>query len=132
MSDWKKRNEDWRDEDELEEEEECECPWVDSKGKVRETAYCQYLLEKHPMMCLKQKMFDQNGEVDEDALLYEVHSDLRDFVLDNLARRKSRFWTHSASKPIPLNGNPSLTASISRTEPTFWMSGALCRKRNSA
>lgn len=44
MSDWKKRNEDWRDEDELEEEEECECPWVDSKGKVRETAYCQYLL----------------------------------------------------------------------------------------
>ena len=41
----KKWNEDWRDEDELEEEEECECPWVDSKGKVRETAYCQYLLE---------------------------------------------------------------------------------------
>ena len=70
MSDWKKRNEDWRDEDELEEEEECECPWVDSKGKVRETAYCQYLLEKNPMMCLKQKLFDQNGEVDEDALLY--------------------------------------------------------------
>ena len=72
MSDWKKRNEDWRDEDELEEEEECECPWVDSKGKVRETAYCQYLLEKHPMMCLKQKLFDQNGEVDEDALLYDA------------------------------------------------------------
>ncbi len=22
------------------------------------------------MMCLKQKLFDQNGEVDEDALLY--------------------------------------------------------------
>ena len=90
MSDWKKRNEDWRDEDELEEEEECECPWVDSKGKVRETAYCQYLLEKHPMMCLKQKLFDQNGEVDEDALLYEVHSDLRDFVPDNLAKKEKQ------------------------------------------
>ena len=87
---WKKRNEDWHDEDELEEEEECECPWVDSKGKVRETAYCQYLLEKHPMMCLKQKLFDQNGEVDEDALLYEVHSDLRDFVLDNLAKKEKQ------------------------------------------
>ena len=35
MSDWKKKNEDWRDEDKLEEEEESECPWVDSKGKVR-------------------------------------------------------------------------------------------------
>ena len=90
MSDWKKRNDDWRDEDELEEEEECECPWVDKKGKVRETAYCQYLLEKHPMMCLKQKLFDQNGEVDEDALLYEVHSDLRDFVLDNLAKKEKQ------------------------------------------
>ena len=30
MSDWKKKNEDWRDEDKLEEEEESECPWVDS------------------------------------------------------------------------------------------------------
>ena len=26
MSDWKKRNDDWRDEDELEEEEECVKP----------------------------------------------------------------------------------------------------------
>ena len=43
--------------------------------------YKRQLLEKHPMMCLKQKLFDQNGEVDEDALLYEVHSDLRDFCL---------------------------------------------------
>lgn len=33
MSDWKKRNDDWRDEDELEEEEECECPWVDEQGQ---------------------------------------------------------------------------------------------------
>ena len=98
MSGWKKRNDDWRDEDELEEEEECECPWVDSKGKVRETAYCQYLLEKHPMMCLKQKLFDQNGEVDEDALLYEVHSDLRDFVLDNLAKKEKQVSMRSASR----------------------------------
>ena len=44
----------------------------------------------HPMMCLKQKLFDQNGEVDEDALLYEVHSDLRDFVLDNLAKKEKQ------------------------------------------
>lgn len=42
------------------------------------------------MMCLKQKLFDQNGEVDEDALLYEVHSDLRDFVLDNLAKKEKQ------------------------------------------
>ena len=108
MSDWKKRNEDWRDEDELEEEEECECPWVDSKGKVRETAYCQYFLEKHPMMCLKQKLFDQNGEVDEDALLYEVHSDLRDFVPDNLAKKEKQVLDALVSKPIPLNGKPQL------------------------
>ena len=39
---------------------------------------------------MKQKLFDQNGEVDEDALLYEVHSDLRDFVLDNLAKKEKQ------------------------------------------
>ncbi|MSC46179.1 hypothetical protein GKD85_09320, partial [Faecalibacterium prausnitzii] len=27
---------------------------------------------------------------DEDALLYEVHSDLRDFVLDNLAKKEKQ------------------------------------------
>ena len=68
MSDWKKKKEDWREDEELEEEEEGSL-WVDSKGKVRESAYCRYLLEKHPMMCLKQKLFDLNGEVDEDELL---------------------------------------------------------------
>ena len=108
MSDWKKRNEDWRDEDELEEEEECKCPWVDSKGKVRETAYCQYLLEKHPMMCLKQKLFDQNGEVDEDALLYEVHSDLRDFVLDNLAKKEKQVLDALRIETYTPEWNPQL------------------------
>ena len=108
MSDWKKRNEDWRDEDELEEEEECECPWVDKKGKVRETAYCQYLLEKHPMMCLKQKLFDQNGEVDEDALLYEVHSDLRDFVPDNLAKKEKQVLDALRIETYTPEWNPQL------------------------
>lgn len=84
------------------------------------------------MMCLKQKLFDQNGEVDEDALLYEVHSDLRDFVLDNLAKKEKQVLDALRIETYTLNGNPSLTASISRTEPTFWTSGALCRKRNSA
>ena len=89
MSDWKKKNEDWREDEELEEEEEGSL-WVDSKGKVRESAYCRYLLEKHPMMCLKQKLFDLNGEVDEDELLYEIHSDIRDFVTHNLAKKEKQ------------------------------------------
>ena len=38
MSDWKKRNEDWRDEDELEEEEECESP-------VPQKKFSQFLLK---------------------------------------------------------------------------------------
>ncbi len=54
------------------------------------------------MMCLKQKLFDQNGEVDEDALLYEVHSDLRDFVLDNLAKKgEAGSGRTPYRKPIP-------------------------------
>ena len=69
-----------------------------------------------------------------DAAFYFMKSTVTSATLcsTTLPRRKSRFWTHSVSKPIPLNGNPSLTASISRMELTFWMSGVLCRKRNSA
>ena len=85
MSDWKKRNEDWRDEDELEEEEECECPWVDSKGKVRETAYCQYLLEKHPMMCLKQNLLLLLGKVVEHKVTEVAVDFVEQCVLVHLA-----------------------------------------------
>ena len=67
-----------------------------------------------------------------DVVLIVANNNQHHDLVIQAARRKSRFWTHSVSKPIPLNGNPSLTASISRTEPTFWTSGALCRRRNSA
>ena len=47
-------NEDVRDEIYEQDEEEDEGPsWVDDKGKILEAAFCEYFLEKHPLMCLK-------------------------------------------------------------------------------
>ena len=66
-------NENVRDEIYEQDEDEDEGPpWVDDKGKILEAAFCEYFLTKHPLMCLKQTLFDLDGEVDEDKLIYEI------------------------------------------------------------
>lgn len=106
MSDWKKRNEDWHEDEEL--DEESGGLWADPKGNILESAYCRYLLEKHPMMCLKQKLFDLNGEVDEDQLLYEIHSDIRDYATHNLAKKEKQIIDALRIETYTQNWKPQL------------------------
>ena len=48
-------NEDVRD-DICEQDEEEGPSWVDDKGKILEAAFCEYFLEKHPLMCIPQTL----------------------------------------------------------------------------
>ena len=49
-------NEDVRDEIYEQDEEEEGPSWVDDKGKILEAAFCEYFLEKHPLMCIPQTL----------------------------------------------------------------------------
>ena len=85
-------NEDVRDEIYEQDEEENEGPsWVDDKGKILEAAFCEYFLEKHPLMCLKQTLFDLDGEVDEDKLIYEIHQEIRYHARNDVAKKVKRW-----------------------------------------
>lgn len=82
---------DVRDEIYEQDGEEDEGPsWVDDKGKILEAAFCEYFLEKHPLMCLKQTLFDLNGEVDEDKLIYEIHQEIRYHAHNDVAKKVKR------------------------------------------
>ena len=82
-------NEDVRDE--IYEQDEEEGPsWVDDKGKILEAAFCEYFLEKHPLMCLKQTLFDLDGEVDEYKLIYEIHQEIRYHARNDVAKKVKR------------------------------------------
>ena len=84
-------NEDVRNEIYEQDEEEDEGPsWVDDKGKILEAAFCEYFLAKHPLMCLKQTLFDLNGEVDEDKLIYEIHQEIRYHARNDVAKKVKR------------------------------------------
>ena len=84
-------NEDVRDEIYEQDEEEDEGPsWVDDKGKILEAAFCEYFLTKHPLMCLKQTLFDLDGEVDEDKLIYEIHQEIRYHARNDVAKKVKR------------------------------------------
>ena len=85
-------NEDVRDEIYEQDEEEDEGPsWVDDKGKILEAAFCEYFLAKHPLMCLKQILFDLDGEVDEDKLIYEIHQEIRYYARAEISGRAADF-----------------------------------------
>ena len=50
-------NDDVRDEIYEQDAEKEEGPsWVDDKGKILEAAFCEYFLEKHPLMCIPQTL----------------------------------------------------------------------------
>lgn len=90
---YERKKPDWLDEAEEEDktlDEPSDGYWVDRKGRLNEPAYCQSLLEKHPLMCLKQKLFDLDGEVDEEKLLHEIHSDLRNQVEHNISKQEKQ------------------------------------------
>ena len=84
-------NEDVRDDIYEQDEEEDEGPsWVDDKGKILEAAFCEYFLTKRPLMCLKQTLFDLDGEVDEDKLIYEIHQEIRYHARNDVAKKVKR------------------------------------------
>ena len=63
--------------------------WM-TKAKILEAAFCEYFLEKHPLMCLKQTLFDLDGEVDEDKLIYEIHQEIRYHARNDVAKKVKR------------------------------------------
>ena len=82
----------WTDDDvrdEMDEQEEDQL-WIDSKGKIVESAFCAYFLQKHPLMCLDQKLFDLDGEVNEEQLRHEIHQEIRPAARNDTAKKTKR------------------------------------------
>ena len=76
--------------DEMDEQEEEEVLWIDKKGKIVESAFCAYFLQKRPLMCLDQKLFDLDGEVNEDRLRHEIHQEIRSAARNDTAKKTKR------------------------------------------
>ena len=82
----------WTDDDvrdEMDEQEEDQL-WIDSKGKIVESAFCAYFLQKRPLMCLDQKLFDLDGEVNEERLRHEIHQEIRLAARNDTAKKTKR------------------------------------------
>lgn len=81
---------DVRDEMDEQEDEEEEVLWIDKKGKIVEGAFCAWFLQKHPLMCLDQKLFDLDGEVNEERLRHEIHQEIRSAARNDTAKKTKR------------------------------------------
>ena len=83
-------DDDVRDEMDEQEDEEEEVLWIDKKGKIVEGAFCAWFLQKHSLMCLDQKLFDLDGEVNEDRLRHEIHQEIRSAARNDTAKKTKR------------------------------------------
>ena len=97
-----------------------------------EAAFCEHFLAKHPLMCLKQTLFDLNGEVDEDKLIYEIHQEIRYHARNDVAKKVKRLVEALKIEAYREEWKPHSTVSTSRTAPIIWRSVVLFWIRNSA
>ena len=123
---------DVRDEMDEQEDEEEEILWIDKKGKIVEGAFCAWFLQKHPLMCLDQKLFDLDGEVNEERLRHEIHQEIRSAARNDTAKKTKRIVEAIKMETYHAEWDVQLDQIHLKTAPITWTSGALFPKRNSA
>ena len=124
----------WTDDDvrdEMDEQEEDQF-WIDSKGKIVESAFCAYFLQKRPLMCLDQKLFDLDGEVNEERLRHEIHQEIRPAARNDTAKKTKRIVDAIKMECYREEWDTQLDRIHLKTGLTIWTSEALFLKRNSA
>lgn len=64
--------------------------WFDGT-KIDEIAFCTYLLEKHPMKCIRGRLYDIDGYIDDDNVKGEIFSLVSPYIKTNVARNVEKY-----------------------------------------
>ena len=100
---------DVRDEMDEQEDEEEEILWIDKKGKIVEGAFCAWFLQKHPLMCLDQKLFDLDGRSTRSGCATRSTKRSGQLPATTPPKRPNGLWRPSRWKPTRRNGTFSWT-----------------------
>lgn len=61
--------------------------WVMGINSINEIAYGTEYLKQHPMICINDKLFDVDGEVDMKYVSYQISQDILPYIRSNLSNR---------------------------------------------
>ena len=64
--------------------------WFDGT-KIDEIAFCSWLLEKHPMKCIRDRLYDIDGYIGDDNVKSEIFSAVSPYIKTNVAKNVEKY-----------------------------------------
>lgn len=64
--------------------------WFDG-NRIDEIAFCACLLEKHPMKCIRDRLYDIDGRISDDSVKSEIFSYVRPYIKTNVAKNVEKY-----------------------------------------
>ena len=64
--------------------------WFDG-NRIDEVAFCACLLEKHPMRCIRDRLYDIDGRISDDSVKSEIFSYVRPYIKTNVAKNVEKY-----------------------------------------
>ena len=81
--------------------------WLNDKGIVNEVRFCQELVEKTPLICVKGKFYGLDGHISDDIISRDISIKLTEFVTSNISRKVKNLLEalklHCHSAPPEMN-----------------------------
>ena len=108
--------------------------WVDGKS-IDEVAFCDAHLIRHPMKCIRDKLYDMNGMVDPEKLKNEIYNTISPYVTTNVAnvveRLKNALMIAAYSPEMSMDEDHIhfMNGTYSLADRSFTQEKVFCRNR---
>ena len=81
--------------------------WLDGNGKIDEVGFCESFREAHPMLCIHETFFTQDGKVtDESRLKSEIYQMIKPYVRTGVSKKVNNLLealrSECFSPPLPI------------------------------
>lgn len=108
--------------------------WVMDYNSINEVIFCKYFVQKHPMICVGGKLFDVDGEIEEDRLNNAISQEIMRYMMTGISKKvraiSDALKLYCYSDELPLRDDEiHLQNGTLKTDGTFTAEKFFCRNR---
>ena len=108
--------------------------WVMDYNSINEVKFCKWFVERHPMICVGGKLFDVDGEIEQDRLSNAISSEIMRYMMTGISKKVKAIMDalklYCYREELPLREDEiHLQNGTLRTDGTFTPEKCFCRNR---
>ena len=108
--------------------------WVMDYNSINEVKFCKWFTEKYPLICVGGKMFDVDGEIEQDKLSNAISSEIMRYMMTGISKKVKAIVDalklYCYREELPLREDEiHLQNGTLRTDGTFTTEKYFCRNR---